>query len=100
VVDGFFIPDDVATRLAGFYADYIDWWKLPTTPERRWFPRGILALPDFNDYVHLTVLREHAEWWIKLLNEAAPLTYNRWDHAAAAWRSRALTGAAHRPFLV
>src|SRR5712692_6745367 len=70
-VDGFFVADDMASRLGGLYRDYVKWWL--TAPERRWFPRGGLGLPDFDDFVHLVVLREHGEWWIKLFNEAAPL---------------------------
>ena len=83
-VDGFFVPDDVASRLDGLYRDYVAWWK--TAPERRWFPGGGIGLSDFDeqDLVHLVVLREHAEWWIKLFNDAAPLTYNRWDRG---WRT-------------
>jgi hypothetical protein len=86
-VDGFFVPDDVASRLAGLYRDYVAWWR--TTPERRRFPRDSIGLSDFEnqDFVHLVVLRDHAEWWTRLLNEAAPLTYNRWDRAVATWHT-------------
>jgi hypothetical protein len=83
-VDGFFVSDDVASRLAGLYRDYVAWWR--TAPEQRWFPRHGLGLSDFEnqDFVHLVVLREHDEWWIKLFNGAGPLTYNRWERAVAA----------------
>lgn len=86
-VDGFFVPDDVASCLGALYRDYVVWWL--ATPERRWFPRHPIVLSDFEnqDFVHLVVLRDHAEWWITLLNEAGPLTYNRWDLAVAAWRT-------------
>jgi hypothetical protein len=52
----------------------------------RWFPRDGIGLSDFEnqDFVHLVVRPEHAEWWVKLFNDAAPLTYNRWDLAVAA----------------
>jgi hypothetical protein len=78
-MDGFFVPEDVAARLTQLYREYLDWWL--TTRERRWFPRGGVGLPDFVDFVYLPVLREHSDWWIKLFNDVAPLTYNRWDRA-------------------
>ncbi|MGH6692952.1 MAG: hypothetical protein ACREF4_19975 [Gammaproteobacteria bacterium] len=86
-VDGFFVPDDVAARLDGLYRDYVDWWL--TTPARRWFPRAGVGVSDFvnQDFVHLVVLREHTDWWVMLFNDAAPLTYNRWDRAIAVWRT-------------
>lgn len=78
-VDGFFVPDDVASRLSDLYRNYVTWWR--TVPERRWFPRHGIGLSDFEnqDFVHLVVLSDHAEWWITLFNEAAALTYNPWD---------------------
>lgn len=86
-VDAFFVSEDVAERLSGLYGDYLSWWRARTTPERRWFPRHGVGIPDFCDFVHLTVLRQHADWWIRLMNEAGPLTYNRWDRAMQAWRA-------------
>jgi len=76
-MDGFFLPEDVASRLDGLYREYVAWWQ--RAPERRRFPRGWVGLSDFEnqDYVRLVVLCEHADWWIKLFNEAASLTYNR-----------------------
>ena len=86
-VDGFFVPDDVASRLGDLYRDYVAWWR--TTPLWRWFPRHGVALSDFEnqDFIHLVALREHADWWVTLFNEAGPLTYNRWDRAIAASRT-------------
>jgi len=81
IVDAFFVPSEVAGHLTRLYADYVEWWKAETTAERRWFPRDGIGLDHFNDFVHLVVLREHAAWWTTLLNEAAPLTYNRWRAA-------------------
>src|SRR3989442_8521093 len=46
-VDGFFVPDYVASRLDGLYRDYVAWWR--TAPERRWFPRGLIGLSDFEN---------------------------------------------------
>ena len=79
IIDGFFIPATIADRLSSLYAQYVEWWRLPTTPERRWFPKHGVGLSLFEDFVHLVVIREHADWWVNILNEAAPLTYNRWD---------------------
>ena len=60
-VDGFFVPDDVASCLGGLYRDYVTWWR--ATPGRRWLPRHWIGLSNFEnqDFVHLVVLREDAE---------------------------------------
>jgi len=70
-VEGFYVPHDVAERLAGLYHAYADWWFAKENPLRKKAPG--LGLPDFHGDAMIIVLREHAPWWIELFNQAAPL---------------------------
>lgn len=77
-LDGFFVPEDMSRRLEAIYRDYVDQWLARRNPARRRFPRGGVTMPRFRDAVYLTVLREHAPWWIDLLDCCAQLSYNPW----------------------
>jgi len=74
VVDGLFLPDEISTRLAALYSDYLTWWRR----EKPDFPRVAMSLPDFKDYVRLVIRHEDAEGWVRLIDAAGPLTFNRW----------------------
>jgi hypothetical protein len=77
-VDAFFVPADLSRRIEATQRAYLDWWIHPDTPERRWFPRRGLIWGGVRDYVGFHVLREHAMWWVGLLDACAPFTYNPW----------------------
>ena len=85
-IDDFFVPEDVAGRLFDLYGRYIAWWV--QSPARRWFPRDGVGNSDFSGPIYVVVLTEHAPWWIRLFDEAGPLTFNRWDRAMAAWLAK------------
>lgn len=76
-IDAFFIPMEIEERLNQLYRQYLDWWVTPGNPARRCF--RTLYLSNMHDYVNVCVLTEHAQWWIDLFNQAAPLTYNQWQ---------------------
>jgi hypothetical protein len=77
VHDYFFLPEDMAERISTLYSTYIRWW-LDSAAHRRHFPRGGLGHGFFRDYCSVTVLREHAPWWIRLFREAATLCVDPW----------------------
>jgi hypothetical protein len=81
--DYFFLPDDVARRIADLYLAYLDWWMAERPRE---FPRRGLGIGGFHDYCAVTVLREHAPWWVDLYREAATLCFDPWarEHAEVA----------------
>jgi hypothetical protein len=65
--DGFFLPLVMQARLENLYTSYVEWWLTEARAKRCWFPpRGVVS-GTMRDYVSLTVLREHAEWWITLM---------------------------------
>ena len=76
-IDAFFVAPEIQNRLSGFYQDYARWWFNKSNPARHRAP-GSLLIPTFHDYVGIFVLREHAEWWIELFNQAAVFTYDPW----------------------
>ena len=84
-IDDFYVPEDVAARLFDLYGRYVAWWV--GSPARRWFPNEGVGNSPFAGPVYVTVLSEHATWWIRLFDEAGPLTFNRWDREMAAWRA-------------
>jgi hypothetical protein len=70
-------------QLGRVYRQYLDWWLERGSPQRRTFPRrGIGHSPECRDYVCLTVLREHAPWWIALLDELAHALPTRDEYRA------------------
>jgi hypothetical protein len=73
--DAFFVPPELAQRIYWTYQWYIDWWFAKENPARKRAPKW-LAWGSIKDYVSLVVLREHAEWWIRLLDGCAPFTFN------------------------
>jgi hypothetical protein len=78
IVDAFFVEPELEKRLSDLYHAYVKWWLAKGNPARRCV-RGGLVITRFHDYVGLWVLREHAEWWIELFNQAAVFTYNPWQ---------------------
>jgi hypothetical protein len=73
--DGFFVPPELAERIEETYEQYIDWWFTKGNPARKRAPRSIGWGSPFQDFVSVYVLREHAEWWIRLLDGCAPFTH-------------------------
>lgn len=77
-LDAFFVEEAVRQRLEELYTAYVRWWGQEARARRQRFPRGGVWLCHFNDWTGICVLPEHAEWWIELFNQAAPLTYDPW----------------------
>ena len=78
--DYFFVPPDVADRIAGLYGEYVHQWR----NRRRDFPRRGLGWGGFRDYCSVTVRREDARWWLDLFRAAAALCYDPWQRERAA----------------
>jgi len=64
--DALFLPPDIEDALDRLYRDYLDWWLAKDNPERRRFPSRDILVSRPHDFVMVTVLREHAEWWLGL----------------------------------
>jgi hypothetical protein len=66
--DYFFIPPEMSARVAALYHAYVQWWIDTRQPH---FPRAGIHYGGFCDFCAVTVLREHAPWWIGLFREAS-----------------------------
>lgn len=75
VIDGFFLPPDYEQQLRDLYEAYLGWWRASNARRR---VAGIAYSLPMRDYLWITVLREHAEWWIGLLDELCLYVYNPW----------------------
>lgn len=75
--DYFFVPKDMEGHLQKLYEQYVEWWISEKALAR--YLRPHVFLSRFHDFVQVKVLREHAQWWIDLLEEAAPFLCDRYD---------------------
>jgi len=94
--DALFLPPDIELALDRLYRDYLAWWIAKSNPARRRVPSyGLVVFPP-HDFVMVTVLREHAEWWVGLFRAILPLSYNPWrlEREAKAWAVRQLQAIA------
>lgn len=80
IVDYCHLHGKVADRLRHLYRAYLNWWLDKKTPERKRFPKGGMTITSFRDYIHITVLTEHAEWWVTLMDQAAAFMFDPHKH--------------------
>lgn len=68
--DMYYVPERIGFHQAALYRQYVDWWF---NAHRKNRPKDGVGYSDcFRDFVAVTVLREHARWWIDLFDAAAP----------------------------
>ncbi len=92
IFDALFLPPDIEAALERFYRDYLAWWIARGNAARRRLPSDGFAVFPPHDFVMVTVLREHGEWWLGLFRAILPFSYNPWRLAreADAWAARQL----------
>jgi hypothetical protein len=83
-----FLPPDIDAALDRLHRDYIAWWIAKDNPAWRRFPSREIAVCPSHDFVRVTVLREHADWWRGLFRAILPLSYSLGDSGAGRRRGR------------
>jgi hypothetical protein len=88
VHDGFYLPEPLGPQLSALYSSYVDWWVGEARAKRQPYPRhGLGWATPMRDYVAVTVLAEHAAWWIGLYRTLASYAYDVWaeERRALQW---------------
>lgn len=89
IFDMYYVTEEVGSRLAALYRQYVDWWF---TVHRKHRPReGVQCTGCFSDFVAVTVLREHARLWIALFDATAPFIEHPLTRGFAEYDIESLT---------